>query len=85
VYLQLLGSLDVAKTFAAWANRIAGTHVNATPKKPSTTSWCVQVGGSIRVLGLLRALYDDAPVALTRKKALADLALHGKPLQASMF
>jgi len=85
VFMGLLGSRPVAERFAQWANQIAGTRVNATPKKPSTTAWCVQVGGSIRVLTLLRTLYDDAPVALDRKKALADLALHGKPLQAGLF
>ena len=85
VYMGLLGSKPVADKFTLWANRIAGTKVHATLKKPSTTAWCVQVGGTIRVLSLLRALYDDAPVALDRKKALADLALHGKPLQAGLF
>jgi hypothetical protein len=28
---------------------------------------------------------ENAPVALARKKALADLAVHGKPLQATIF
>ncbi len=47
--------------------------------------WTTQVGGTVGVLKLVRALYDDAPVALARKKALADLAVHGKPLQATIF
>lgn len=85
VYMGLLGSKPVADAFAAWANRLIGSRVNATRKKPSPTAWCVQVGGTIRVRALLRALYDDAPVALARKKALADLAVYGKPLQASIF
>ena len=42
-------------------------------------------GAPSAVLKLLRALYDDAPVALARKKALADLAVYGKPLQASLL
>jgi DNA invertase Pin-like site-specific DNA recombinase len=85
VYMGLLGSKPVADAFAAWVNDVAGTNVHATPKKPSTTAWAVQVGGTIRVLSLLAALYDDAPVALARKKALADLAVHGKPLQATLL
>jgi uncharacterized protein YerC len=85
VYMGLLGSKPVADTFAAWVNDLIGSNVHATPKKPSTTAWCVQVGGRIGVLSLLAALYDDAPVALARKKALADLAVHGKPLQAALI
>ena len=85
VYMGLLGSKSVADTFATWVNALAGTNVHATPKKPSATAWCVQVGGTIKVLSLLAALYDDAPVALARKKALADLAVHGKPLQAALL
>jgi DNA invertase Pin-like site-specific DNA recombinase len=85
VFTQLTGSESVAKAYEAWVNALIGTNVHATPKKPSTTTWCVQVGGTVRVLRLLAALYDDAPVALARKKALADLAVHGKPLAATLF
>lgn len=85
VFTGLLGSKPVAEAYAVWVNELIGTNVHATPKKPSTTAWCVQVGGTVRVLRLLAALYDDAPVALDRKKALADLAVHGKPLAAKLF
>lgn len=85
VFTQLVGSERVAKAYAAWVNALIGTNVHATAKKPSTTTWCVQVGGTVRVLRLIAALYDDAPVALVRKKALADLAVHGTPLVATLF
>jgi hypothetical protein len=83
VYMGIVGSEFVAKAFAAWVNGKCDTHVNARPT--AGQAWTVQVGGTIRILHLLAALYDDAPVALARKKALADLAVHGKPLQASIF
>ena len=85
VFTGLLGSEAVAHAYAAWVNDLIGTNVHATPKKPSTTAWGVQVGGTVRVLRLLAALYDDAPVALARKKALADLAVHGKPFNPTLF
>lgn len=85
VFTGLLGSKPVADAYARWVNELIGSRVHATPKKPSTTAWSVQVGGTRGVLRLLAALYDDAPVALPRKKALADLAVHGRPLQASIF
>ena len=85
VFTGLLGSEAVAKAYAAWVNALIGTRVNATQKGQSRGAWSVQVGGTVRVLRLLAALYDDAPVTLSRKKALADLAVHGKPLAAPLF
>ena len=85
VFVQLTGSEDVAKAFAPWANAVAGTRVNATRKKDCKAAWCVQVGGVTGPRILLAALYDGAPVALARKQALADLAVHGKPLAATLF
>ena len=85
VFMQLTGSEDAAKAFAPWANAVAGTRVNATRKKDCKAAWCVQVGGVTGPRILLAALYDDAPMALARKKALADLAVHGKPLAATLF
>jgi DNA invertase Pin-like site-specific DNA recombinase len=85
VFVQLLGSELVAKAYAAWVNTLIGSKVNATRKKDSKAAWCVQVGGTVRVLRLIAALYDDAPVALARKKALADLAVHGKPFNPTLF
>jgi len=84
VYTGLAGSEFVARAYAAWVNANFGTKVNARPGQ--SRAWTVQVGGSgSRVTRLLMALYDDAPVALARKKALADLAVHGKPLAATLF
>jgi len=83
VHTGLVGSEYVAHAFAGWVNANFGTRVNARPSKGK--HWTVQVGGTIRVLRLLGALYDDAPVALARKKALADLAVHGKPIIQPLF
>jgi transposase-like protein len=81
VFVGVTCSQGITEGFAAWVNANFGTRVNAKPAKGR--SWAIQVGGTRRVLGLLAALYDDAPVALARKKALSDLAVHGKPLQAA--
>ena len=83
VFSGLVGSEFVARAYATWVNENFGTRVNARPG--STRAWTVQIGGTVRILRLLAALYDDAPVALARKKALADLAVHGKPLAATLF
>ena len=83
IHTGLVGSEYVARAFADWVNAGFGTKVNARPSKGN--HWTVQVGGTIRVRHLLAALYDDAPVALARKKALADLAVHGKPFSPTLF
>lgn len=95
VYLSFVGSEAVARSFREWAHQVSGTNAAARQGKPGSSYWVVQVGGVGRSerfpfrestpLRLLAALYDDALVALARKKALADLAVHGKPLQAAMF
>ena len=86
VFHGLVGSRPVTEAYAAWVNSHFGTNVHATVKQPGNGStWVTQVGGTIRVLRLIAALYDDAPVALARKKALADLAVHGKLLAATLF
>ena len=51
-------------------NALVGTKVNAYHQKQTRAAWLVQVGGTVRVLSLLHTLYDDASVALARKKAL---------------
>ena len=87
VYTGLVGSEHVIRAYTAWVNANFGTRVNA--RTGQTRAWVVQVGGlgarGSAVCRLLAALYDDAPVALARKKALADLAVHGKPLAATLF
>ena len=47
--------------------------------------WLLALGGNHRLPPLLAALYDDAPVALARKKAEADFIVHGKPLARTLF
>ena len=86
IFTGLVGSRPVTETYAAWVNSFCGTNVHATIKQPgSGNTWNVQVGGKYGPRILLAALYDDAPTALARKKALSDLALHGKPLAATLF
>lgn len=86
IFTGLVGSRPVTEAYAVWVNSFCGTNVNATVKQPSSgNTWVVQVGGRRAPRLLLAALYNDAPVALPRKKALADLAVHGKPLAATLF
>jgi hypothetical protein len=85
VYVSLVGSQAVARAFLAWARTACGSNSTARQGKPGSSYWVVQVGGTRLVLRLLAALYDDAPTALARKKTLADLAVHGKPLAATLF
>ena len=83
--LCIAGTESVAEGFRAWAQSVCGTKAVPHKRPGSRNFWTLNLGGTNQVLACLRALYDDAPVALTRKKALADLALHGKPLQAGLF
>ena len=86
VYVSFTGSEALVRGFLAWAHETCGT--NSQPRQGTAGNghyWTTQIGGTVRVLRLLAALYDDAPTALTRKKALADLAVHGKPLQGAIF
>ncbi len=86
VWISFVGSEAVVRGLLAWAHEVCGT--NATARQGTAGNrgyWVTQIGGTVMVRDVLWALYDDAPVALARKKALADLALHGKPLQAGLF
>lgn len=83
--LCIAGTESVAEGFRAWAQSVCGTKAVPHKRPRSRNFWTLNIGGLTQVLCLLRALYDDAPVALARKQALADLALHGKPLQAGLF
>jgi transposase len=90
VYVGFTGSEACVRGFLAWANDVCGTKSNARQGNGGKSRyWITQVGGAgdrrSGVTRLIRALYDDAPVALARKKALADLAVHGKPLQATLL
>jgi len=86
VQVGLCGSEAIVTAFLEWARGACGT--TATPhrgKQGNRNYWVTNMGGNQRPRRLLAALYDDAPVALARKKALADLAVHGKPLAATLF
>ena len=82
----LCGSKAVVDAYLAWAHSVCGT--TATPhqgKKGNRRYWLTNTGGNQRPKTLLAALYDGAPVALARKKALADFIVHGKPIAATLF
>lgn len=87
VYTGLVGSEAVVRGFGDWAHSVCGTNANPRRQGPAGGKkyWTVQIGGTRLVLRLLAALYDDAPTALARKKALADHAVHGKPIIQPLF
>ena len=76
--LGLCGSKPLVEAFLAWAKDICGT--TASPrqgKQGNRRYWLLALGGNQRLPKLLFALYDDAPVALARKKAEADHIVDG--------
>ena len=84
--LGLCGSQPLVEAFLEWAKPICGT--TASPrqgKQGNRRYWLLALGGNKRLPPLLSALYDDAPVALARKKAEADHIVHGKPLATTLF
>lgn len=83
--VTLSGSYEVVSAFVGWARGVSGTRINATRDKRSPDQWRAIMGGRTDVLNVLHALYDDAPVFLDRKKALADLAIQGKPADPALF
>jgi transposase len=83
--ITLTGSYDVISAFVEWARGKCGTGINPTHDKRSPDHWRAIIGGRASVLALLHALYDDAPVVLDRKKALADLALRGEQPDPTLF
>ena len=85
IQVGLAGSEALLVAFIDWAHAVCGT--KCTPRQPGNGGRhrVTSIGGTRMPIKLLAALYDDAPVALARKKALADLAVHGKPLQSSLF
>ena len=86
VKVGLCGSRAVIDAFLVWAQGVCGT--TATPhqgKKGNRRYWLTSITGNQRPRALLTALYDDAPVALARKKAAADLILHGEPLATALL
>ena len=84
--LGLCGSLALVEAFLEWAKDICGTTANPRQgKQGNRRYWLLALGGNQRLPKLLAVLYDDAPVALARKKAEADFIVHGKLLAATLF
>jgi hypothetical protein len=84
--MGLCGSQALVEAFLEWAHGICGTTARARQSKAGNRMhWLAQIGGNNRLPVLLSVLYDDAPVALTRKKAESDHIVHGKPLAATLF
>jgi hypothetical protein len=82
----LCGSRPLVEAFLEWAHGICGTTARARQSKAGNRMhWLANLGGNRRMPTLLAVLYDDAPVALARKKAEADFIVHGKPLAATLF
>ncbi len=84
--LSLCGSRPLVEAFLEWARGICGTTAQARQGKAGNRRyWLTAIGGNVRLARLLAVLYDDAPVALARKKAEADLIVHGKPFSPTLF
>lgn len=83
--VTLAGSYEVVSAFVSWARTVSETRINPTRDKRSPDQWRAIMAGRGAVLDVLHALYDDAPVFLDRKKALADLAIQGKPADPALF
>jgi hypothetical protein len=86
VRVGLCGSRPLTEAFLAWARDVCGTTANVRQGTQGNRRYCtLAIGGNNRAPRLLAALYDDAPVALARKKAEADLIVHGKPFSPILF
>ena len=83
--IALAGSYAVIDAFIDWARQMCGTGINPTQDKRSPDHWRAIMGGRASILTLLDVLYVDAPVALDRKKALADIALRGDTPDPTLF
>jgi hypothetical protein len=85
VQVTLAGTEAIVSGFCEWARAVCGTKATAHPAPHQGRFWRTNIAGTVRVLHLLAALYDDAPTALERKHAVAQLAVHGTPLAARLF
>ena len=72
--LVLVGSESICKQFVSFVQAIAGTKANPRPRPGC---WMVQFGG-YRYVPLVKAMYDEAPTYLERKKVIADQILQLK-------
>ncbi len=76
-FAKICGSRPCVEAFAMWARAICGSRARAIPVKPGADCWQWQVGSNVMTPLLVRALYGDAPVALRRKRQLAEAILAG--------
>lgn len=70
-HAKICGSKACVEAFAVWARSICGSRAQAIPVRPGHACWQWQVSGSIKAQILVRALYENASVALERKRVLA--------------
>jgi hypothetical protein len=76
-HAKICGSKSCVEAFANWARPICGSRAKAIPVRPGHTCWQWQVSANLKARILVRALYEDAPVALERKQQLAEVILAG--------
>ena len=70
--LQFCGSEACVRGFAGWAHSVCGTKAKPRLSTNSILCWNWSTSGSRMPQALARALYQDAVIALPRKRLLAD-------------
>jgi hypothetical protein len=70
-FAKISGSASCVEAFAVWARAACGSKAKAIPVRPGNECWQWQVSSNKMTQILVRALYEDAPVALGRKRLLA--------------
>lgn len=70
-HAKICGSKACVEAFAAWARSICGSRAQAIPVRSGHACWQWQVSANIKAQTLVRVLYENAPVALERKRVLA--------------
>jgi len=71
-HAKICGSKACVETFADWARPICGSRAKAIPTSPGSTCWQWQISANFKAQLLVRALYENAPVVLERKRVLAE-------------
>lgn len=70
-HAKVCGSKACVEAFAIWARSMCGSRASAIPVRPGHACWQWQVSANRKTQLLVRALYENAPVALERKLLLA--------------
>lgn len=70
-HAKICGSKACVEAFGAWARPICGSRAKAIPVRPGHTCWQWQVSSNLKSQLLVWALYEDAPIALERKRMQA--------------